>query len=162
MVGHRGHGLPAGQELLFTVDTFRTQVRLTGVTSAEDPAHPDSWLRDVQLQWWDTGGELWKDGSKLLSDAGAVHSPTFEPLSSSRFRLRTTGGGIWPVGNIRLGELVFHGSVVGNSHRGRPRREGPRRPLRRTGRRRARPHRGQCRGGHPARRCGRRDEVSAG
>ncbi|MEU1117431.1 MULTISPECIES: hypothetical protein [unclassified Streptomyces] len=110
-------GSTAGQELLFTVDTFRTQVRLTGVTFAEDPAHPDSWLRDVQLQWWDTSAGLWKDGPKLLSDAGAVHSHTFEPLFSSRFRLRTTGGGIWPVGNIRLGELVFHGSVVGNSHR---------------------------------------------
>lgn len=106
-----------GQELLFTVDTFRTQVRLTGVTFVEDPAHPVSWLRDVQLQWWDTGAGLWKDGPKLLSDAGAVHTHTFEPLSSSRFRLRTTGGGIWPVGNIRLGELVFHGTVVGNSHR---------------------------------------------
>ncbi|MGK5638631.1 WD40 repeat domain-containing protein [Streptomyces sp. URMC 126] len=106
-----------GQELLFTVDTFRTQVRLTGVTFAEDPAHPESWLRDVQLQWWDTKAGIWKDGPKLLSDAGAVHTHTFEALSSSRFRLRTTGGGGWPVGNIRLGELVFHGSVVGNSHR---------------------------------------------
>ncbi|MFD0412346.1 WD40 repeat domain-containing protein [Streptomyces sp. NPDC127108] len=106
-----------GQELLFTVDTFRTQVQLTGVTFAEDPAHPVSWLRDVQLQWWDTKAGLWKDGPKLLSDAGAVHTHTFAPLSSSRFRLRTTGGGIWPVGNIRLGELVFHGTVVGNSHR---------------------------------------------
>ena len=110
-------GSTAGQELLFTVDTFRTQVGLTGVTFAEDPAHPDSWLRDVQLQWWDTRAGLGKDGPKLLSDAGAVHSHTFEPLFSSRFRLRTTGGGIWPVGNIRLGELVFHGTVVGNSHR---------------------------------------------
>ncbi|MEV2189586.1 hypothetical protein AB0I02_01095 [Streptomyces phaeochromogenes] len=106
-----------GQELQFTVDTFRTQVRLTGITFAEDPAHPVSWLRDVQLQWWDTRAGLWKDGPKLLSDAGAVHTHTFEPLFSSRFRLRTTGGGIWPVGNIRLGELVFHGTVVGNSHR---------------------------------------------
>ncbi|MGA6225075.1 WD40 repeat domain-containing protein [Streptomyces umbrinus] len=106
-----------GQELQFTVDTFRTQVRLTGITFAEDPAHPVSWLRDVQLQWWDTRAGLWKDGPKLLSDAGAVHTHTFEPLFSSRFRLRTTGGGVWPVGNIRLGELVFHGTVVGNSHR---------------------------------------------
>ncbi|MFK4066719.1 WD40 repeat domain-containing protein [Streptomyces sp. NPDC029674] len=106
-----------GQELQFTVDTFRTQVRLTGVTFAEDPAHPVSWLRDVQLQWWDTRAGLWKDGPKLLSDAGAVHTHTFEPLSSSRFRLRTTGGGSWPVGNIRLGELVFHGTATGNSHR---------------------------------------------
>lgn len=106
-----------GQELLFTVDTFRTQVELTGVTFAEDPAHPESWLRDVQLQWWDTRAGLWKDGPKLLSDAGAVHSHTFGALSSSRFRLRTTGGGIWPVGNIRLGELVFHGTAMGNSHR---------------------------------------------
>ncbi|MFF1377421.1 WD40 repeat domain-containing protein [Streptomyces sp. NPDC058308] len=110
-------GVVPGQELLFNVDTFRTQVRLTGVTFVEDPAHPESWLRDVQLQWWDTKAGLWKDGPKLLSDAGAVHSHTFEALSSSRFRLRTTGGGIWPVGNIRLGELVFHGTVVGNSHR---------------------------------------------
>src|SRR5262249_54957027 len=50
------------------------------------------------------------------SDA-AVHSHVFDtPLEAARFRLVSTGGGTWPVGNVRLGELVFHGDVLGCSH----------------------------------------------
>lgn len=104
-------------ELVLKVDTFRTRVRLTGVTFAEDPGHPESWLRDVRLQWWDGESEVWRDGPLLLSDK-AVHSHVFErPIEASRFRFVSTGGGSWPNGNIRLGELVFHGEQLGNSHR---------------------------------------------
>ncbi|MER5299394.1 hypothetical protein ABT039_07985 [Streptomyces lasiicapitis] len=100
-----------------TVDTYRTLVRLRGVTIAEDPAHPESWLRDVRLQWWDTEAGHWVDGPMLLSDK-AVHTHMFAtPLVASWFRFVTTGGGAWPVGNLRMGELVFHGDVLGNSHR---------------------------------------------
>ncbi|MFD5698266.1 PQQ-binding-like beta-propeller repeat protein [Streptomyces lasiicapitis] len=100
-----------------TVDTYHTLVRLRGVTIAEDPAHPESWLRDVRLQWWDTEAGHWVDGPMLLSDK-AVHTHMFAtPLVASWFRFVTTGGGAWPVGNLRMGELVFHGDVLGNSHR---------------------------------------------
>ncbi len=100
-----------------TVDTYRNLLRLDGVTIAEDPAHPESWLRDVRLQWWDTHAGRWVDGPMLLSDT-AVHTHLFtEPLVASWFRFVTTGGGAWPVGNLRMGELAFHGEVLGNSHR---------------------------------------------
>ncbi|MFK0154939.1 PQQ-binding-like beta-propeller repeat protein [Streptomyces sp. NPDC090493] len=102
---------------LFTVDTFRYQLELTGVTIAEDPAHPESWLRDVLLQWWDARAGAWRDGPMLLSDQ-ALHSHAIEPpLHSGRFRFVTTGGSTWPAGNLRLGELVLHGRVLGPSHR---------------------------------------------
>ncbi|MBH1937481.1 hypothetical protein I5Q34_24960 [Streptomyces sp. AV19] len=104
-------------KFLLTVDTFRTQVELTGVTFAEDPAHPESWLRDVRLQWWEAEDEVWHDGPMLLSDE-ALHSHRLQPpLRAARFRLATTGGGSWPAGNIRLGELVLHGRALGGSHR---------------------------------------------
>ncbi|MFI8931777.1 hypothetical protein ACIG3E_29405 [Streptomyces sp. NPDC053474] len=100
-----------------TVDTYRNLLRLDGVTIAEDPAHPESWLRDVRLQWWDTHAGRWADGPMLLSDR-AVHTHLFTtPLVASWFRFVTTGGGAWPVGNLRMGELAFHGVVLGNSHR---------------------------------------------
>lgn len=41
------------EKLVLGVDTFRTQLRLTAITFVEDPAHPESWLRDLRLQSWD-------------------------------------------------------------------------------------------------------------
>lgn len=103
-------------KLTLEVDSFRTQLRVTGVTFVEDKQHPESWLRDMKLQWWDARGEVWRDGPYLLSNS-AVHAHRFDaPIEAAKFRFTTTGGGTWPVGNIRLGELAFHGSVVGPSH----------------------------------------------
>ncbi len=34
------------------IDAFRTQLRVTAITLVEDPAHPESWLRDAR---WNTG-----------------------------------------------------------------------------------------------------------
>ena len=103
-------------KLALQVDTFRTQLRVTGVTFVEDPAHPESWLRDMRLQWWDAAADRWQDGPYLLSNA-AVHTHRFAtPIEAARFRFVSTGGGAWPAGNLRLGELVFHGEVLGCSH----------------------------------------------
>jgi outer membrane protein assembly factor BamB len=103
-------------KLALQVDTFRTQLRVTGVTIVEDPTHPESWLRDVRLQWWDTTADRWQDGPYLLSDS-ATHTHRFErPIEAARFRFVSTGGGTWPAGNLRLGELAFHGEVLGCSH----------------------------------------------
>ncbi|GAA0454772.1 hypothetical protein ABZ951_25510 [Streptomyces sp. NPDC046215] len=104
-------------KFLLTVDTFRTQVELTGITFAEDPAHPGSWLRDVRLQWWEAEKEVWHDGPMLLSDEALHSHPIQPPLRAARFRFTTTGGAGWPAGNIRLGELVLHGRPLGSSHR---------------------------------------------
>ena len=103
-------------KLTIEIDTFRTQLRVTGITFVEDPAHPESWLRDIRLQWWDASASVWRDGPYLLSNS-ATHSHVFEkPIEAAKFRLVSTGGGTWPVGNLRLGELVFHGEVLGCSH----------------------------------------------
>jgi hypothetical protein len=39
-----------------------------------------------------------------------------KPIEAAKFRFISTGGGSWPVGNIRLAKLVFHGEVLGPSH----------------------------------------------
>ena len=104
------------QKLVVQIDTFRSQLRVDGVTIIEDPAHPESWTRDMRLQWWDADAEAWRDGPYLLSDQ-ARHTHWFDqPLHAAKFRFVSTGGASWPVGNIRWGELVFHGEVLGPSH----------------------------------------------
>ena len=90
---------------------------MTGITFVEDPKHPESWLRDLRIQWWDAEADEWQDGPQMLSDS-ATHTHWFDkPLEASKFRLVSTGSGVWPVGNVRLGELVFHGEALGASHR---------------------------------------------
>lgn len=108
-------------KLVLEADTFRTQVRLTGVTFVEDPQHPESWLRDVRLQWWDAPREQWRDGPYLVTGPRRNEPPQHThwlpaPLESAKFRLVSPGGGTWPAGNVRLGELVFHGETLGASH----------------------------------------------
>ncbi len=99
-------------------------LRVTGVTFVEDAAHPESWLRDMRIQVWDTAAAKWRDGPYLLSDA-AVHTHTFEkPLEGSKFRFIGTGDMLlewrWPMGNIRLAEIVFHGEPLRTAKSGRP------------------------------------------
>lgn len=102
--------------LEINIDTFRAQLKLTGVTFVEDPKHPESWLRDVKLQYWDAAKEQWRDGPMFLSNE-EVHTHWLEkPIEAARYRLVSTGPRTWPVGNLRLGELVFHGEILGASH----------------------------------------------
>ncbi|MDB5387677.1 MAG: hypothetical protein JWM11_3323, partial [Planctomycetaceae bacterium] len=118
------------QKLVVQVDTFRSQVRLKGVTIVEDARHPESWTRDTRLEWWDAAAEKWRAGPYLLFDgqtgsigAGSTgqgtvtHTHWFDkPLEAAKFRFVSTGGASWPVGNLRWGELVFHGEILGPSH----------------------------------------------
>jgi hypothetical protein len=68
------------------------------------------------LEYWDAQAASWRQGPRFLSNS-ATHSHRLEkPISAARFRLVSAGGGSWPVGNLRLGELVFHGKVLGPSH----------------------------------------------
>ena len=98
--------------LSLDVDTSPSRIHLTGVTFVEDAAHPESWLRDMRLQVWDARKQAWRDGPYLLSNA-ATHTHWLEsPIEGTRFRFVTTGGGSWPAGNVRLGELVFHGTLL--------------------------------------------------
>ena len=95
------------------LDTFRTQLRVTGITLVEDPAHPESWLRDAYFEYWNPAKEQWIFVQPLLSDA-AIHTHTFAtPVEAARFRIVLPPG---LVGNLRLGEIVLHGEILGCSH----------------------------------------------
>src|SRR5262249_27073137 len=95
------------------IDTYRTQLRVTGITLVEDPAHPESWLRDAALEYWDTVKERWVFVQPLLSNA-AIHTHKLaQPIEAARLRI------VLPkmlCGNLRLGEIVLHGKKLGNSH----------------------------------------------
>lgn len=95
------------------IDTFRTRLRVAAVTFAEDPAHPESWLRDLRFEAWDPVKEQWTFVQELRSDA-AVHTHRLaKPVEASRFRLVLPWG---VCGNIRLAEIVLHGEKLGASH----------------------------------------------
>lgn len=95
------------------IDTFRTQLRVDAITFVEDPAHPESWLRDARLEYWDAQHEKWVFVAQLLSDL-AVHTHKFaKPIEAARFRLMLPWG---MVGSIRWEQLVFHGEALGCSH----------------------------------------------
>lgn len=104
------------QEALYLhIDAFRSWLSVEGATFVEDPAHPESWLRDVRLQYWDLTTRTWRDGPLMLSDY-PVHTRRFPAIQARRFRLASSGGEGWPSGNMRPAELVFHGTSLGNSH----------------------------------------------
>jgi len=95
------------------IDAFRVNMTVSAVTLVEDKDHPESWLRDAGLEYWDAKDELWKPAVKLLSDA-AVHSHQLpQPITAARWRIMMPYG---LVGNFRLGEIIFHGELGGCSH----------------------------------------------
>jgi outer membrane protein assembly factor BamB len=95
------------------IDAYRTQLKVTGVTLVEDAAHPESWLHDASIDYWDAAKELWMPIQPLRSDS-AVHTHMFaQPVRAARFRLVLPWG---VCGNTRLAEIVFHGEVLGCSH----------------------------------------------
>jgi hypothetical protein len=95
------------------IDTFRSRLRVSGITLAEDPAHPESWLRDLRFEAWDPAREEWGFVQELRSDS-AIHTHRLaKPVDAARFRLVLPWG---VCGNIRLTELVLHGEKLGASH----------------------------------------------
>jgi len=95
------------------IDAIRTNMKVTAVTLVEDKTRPESWLRDARLDYWDASDELWKPAVKLLSDA-AVHSHKLpQPIEAARWRIVMPWG---LVGNLRLGQIIFHGELGGCSH----------------------------------------------
>lgn len=98
------------------IDTFRRQLRVSAITFVEDAAHPESWLRDARLEYWDMVNSKWLFAQFLTADA-AVHTHVLaKPIEAARFRLVRSDGYGWPQGNLRLAELVFHGAAIGPSH----------------------------------------------
>jgi outer membrane protein assembly factor BamB len=95
------------------VDTFRTRLRVNAVSFFEDPARPESWLRDLRFESWDPRREAWVFSKELRADA-AVHTHRLDtPVEGARFRIVLPWG---VCGNVRLAELVFHGEERGGSH----------------------------------------------
>lgn len=95
------------------IDAYRTQLRVTGITLVEDPAHAESWLRDAALDYWDASRERWVFVQPLLSDAEVHTHRLAKPVEAARFRI------VLPkmlCGNLRLGEVVLHGEKLGPSH----------------------------------------------
>ncbi len=98
------------------IDTFRTQLRVTAITFVEDAAHPESWLRDARLEYWDPAGAKWVFAQYLTADAAVHTHKLVKPVEASRFRLARPDGVGWPASNLRLAEIVFHGNGLGASH----------------------------------------------
>ena len=89
------------------------QIKLKAVTLFEDPAHPESWLRDANLEYFDATKNLWVPVQPLLSNS-AVHTHKLaQPIEASKFRIMLPWG---VVGNLRLAQIVFHGDVTAAPH----------------------------------------------
>jgi outer membrane protein assembly factor BamB len=95
------------------IDTYIHAIECTAITFVEDPAHPESWLRDGSLEYFDFEKAQWTPVTTLLADA-AVHTHKLpQPVTASRWRIMLPRG---VVGNLRLGEIMLHGKVAGAAH----------------------------------------------
>jgi len=94
-------------------EMFNTAVKLTGVAFYEDPEHPESWLRDVHIEVWNSEIGVWEFVQKMLSDSSVHYHELNSPVVGRKFRIISPPG---LVGNIRLGEIVFFGEVIGPAH----------------------------------------------
>jgi hypothetical protein len=98
------------------IDAFRRLLRIKAITLVEDPAHPESWLRDAKLEYWDSAKSAWVFAEYLTSDA-PVHSHLLvHPIEAVKIRITRPDTAGWPVGNLRLAQIVLHGQSLGASH----------------------------------------------
>ena len=82
-------------------------VTADAITFVEDPAHPESWLRDAYIEYWDDAKAQWIFMQPLLSDQ-PEHTHRFaHPFTAQKFRVVPPFG---VVGNLRFGEIVLHGT----------------------------------------------------
>ncbi len=95
----------------FNTITFELEkpVRATGITLVEDAKRTSSWLRDADLEYFDTATGKWVFLQSLLSNS-AVHTHAFkQPVETTKLRI------VLPFalyGNLRLAEIVLHGERV--------------------------------------------------
>lgn len=97
-------------------DTWRSQLRVEAITLVEDPAHPESWIRDARLEYWDVAKGQWVFAQYLTSDSAVHTHKLVKPIEARKFRLTKPDGAGWGTGNLRLAEVVFHGAQLGCSH----------------------------------------------
>jgi len=96
-------------------DTTRTQLRVNAITLVEDPAHPESWIRDARLEYWDVTKGQWVFAQYLTSDVAVHTHQLVKPIEARKFRLAKPDGAGWGTGNLWLAEVVFHGDRLGCS-----------------------------------------------
>ena len=97
-------------------DTWRAQLRVEAITLVEDPSHPESWIRDARLEYWDTARSQWAFAQYLTADTAVHTHKLVKPIEARKFRLTKPDGAGWGTGNLRLAEIVFHGAQLGCSH----------------------------------------------
>jgi len=102
--------------LSLVFDTLRTQFRVEAITLVEDPAHPESWIRDARLEYWDAAKSQWVFSQYLTSDSPVHTHKLVKPIEARKFRLAKPDGAGWGTGNLRLAQVVFHGQNLGCSH----------------------------------------------
>ncbi|MCF7674994.1 MAG: hypothetical protein K9M97_06600, partial [Akkermansiaceae bacterium] len=91
----------------------RTLMRVSAITLVEDAAHPESFLRDASLDYWDAATEQWVAVMPVLSNQPVHTHQLPNPIEAARWRIMLPWG---VCGNLRLAEIVFHGEVLGCSH----------------------------------------------
>jgi hypothetical protein len=92
------------------LDAQGRRFEIGGLTLYEDPDRPESWMRDVPVEAWDSTTESWFPVTHLLA-ATAVHTHRFPAtVRTEKLRLLLKAGC-----NPRLGELVLHGTDRLNS-----------------------------------------------
>ena len=95
------------------LDTWNTMMQVSSITLWEDPNHPESWIRNATLDYWNVSTGTWVTGPALLSNA-ATHTHVINPpLQTPRVRVTLPVNS--PI-NTRLGEIVLNGSLLGCSH----------------------------------------------
>ncbi|MBL9137791.1 MAG: hypothetical protein JNK85_18120 [Verrucomicrobiales bacterium] len=87
------------------LDAQGRRFEIGGLTLYEDPDRPESWMRDVIVEAWDSTTESWTRVMNLLATA-PVHTHRFpSTVRTEKLRLLLKAGC-----NPRLGELVLHGT----------------------------------------------------
>lgn len=103
-------------EFILDIEHIHQNLRVDEIELIEDPAHPESWMRDTRLEYWDARADQWRF-SAYLSANSSVHTHKLDPpVTSSRFRLLKADGYGWPTGNLRLAEIIFRGEALGCPH----------------------------------------------
>ncbi len=96
----------------FVIDIVNTLLRIDEISFVEDADHPESWLRDAKLEYWNPKEERWIFAQYLVSNS-AIHShKLIKPLLASKFRLTRPDSIGWPVGNLRFEKIAFYGKRV--------------------------------------------------
>jgi hypothetical protein len=92
-----------------TILEFDAQGKLlevSAVTFFENPDQPQSWLRDVALQYWNPEKNFWEHAVTCRADAPVHTHRLAAPVTGGKFRLV-----LKPGSNPRLAEVVLHGTL---------------------------------------------------